>query len=147
MCRIYYTIHILRRSEFATHVNIKRHQVPNDQHMRPTPSSVVRDSHLETRVPSVSSYMHPTHWSSNSDDPCLVRPHLSCVDTWACPPLSFHSWKYDTFVCWRPYSPWAIWIHKYHRRYTSCFTETLLQSPKHISIWMTSIRTGQREVP
>jgi hypothetical protein len=37
-----------------------------------------------------------------------------------------------------PYGLWATWFNVC--RYTSCLTETLLQSPKHMNDWITSVR-------
>jgi hypothetical protein len=45
-----------------------------------------------------------------------------------------HSCNYGIFIAWCPYSLWTTCIRVCRRCYTSCLTETLLQSLKHISV-------------
>jgi hypothetical protein len=59
---------------------------------------------------------------------------------WDSPRLSLHACNCGIFIGWCSYSPWATCIHVCHRRFTSFLKETLLQSSKHPSVWLTSPR-------
>lgn len=48
---------------------------------------------------------------------------------------------------WCPYGSWATCTHTCRRRYTSCFTATILQSSKHVRARMTSTRSTWPVLP
>ena len=54
--------------------------------------------------------------------------------------LSFHSCNYGIFIGRFTYSPWASFTHNCRSLYTSCVTETPVQSSKRIKYFTTSTR-------
>jgi hypothetical protein len=61
--------------------------------------------------------------------------------------FSFHGCNYGILIGWCSYSFWTICIHSSRKCYTSCLTDKPLQSPEHITVWMTLTRTTCRVFP
>jgi hypothetical protein len=67
---------------------------------------------------------HEVLWGASVGmTPIPVRCRLNCI---CC-----------VYTGWCPYGPWTTCFQACSKCYTSCLTETLLQSLKHNSVWMT----------
>ena len=60
--------------------------------------------------------------------------------------LSCHSCNYGILIGWSPYNPWAMGIHKFHRRYTQRCLAILEkhQRPNDVD-WKTVVRTPMHQ--
>jgi hypothetical protein len=90
-----------------------------------------KEVHLETDVWSMSSDMDAIVLKY-FEDPWLGQSQFWCNVAWASPWFSFHSCSHG-ILDWCPYIPWVTCIRKCCWCYTSCLTQTLLQSSKLVS--------------
>ena len=95
----------------------------------------VKDDNVKTYVPSASYDINAVDRQG-----VLWGSYFKIVPSHELSQLSFHSCNYGFFIgCW-PCSPCTTYIHNCRRCHNSCLTETLLQSSKDISVWVTATR-------